>query len=311
MAKKRKNPFFENPVDNEQIGNTELDDLLGSFDAGIGALIPFIHNLPHEEATMALTVLIDFIDKGLTPESFNAFYDLYQMMKPYMKKGEAKTKAASKKKGAKGKNEKIDVPDVTLLLKIQMKGVTNPPMWREVEVPADFTFEKLHDVIQDVVGLGDYHLWQFSDSVYDDSDLVIGIPMGESEYDMGLEYVSDNAYETPIYKYLREEGDKLEYLYDFGDDWLFTVTVKKVLDKKTEHPVCTAFKSRLNAMEDTGGPWRYKEMREYYENWDKYTKKEQKQIAKDLYYDSASDFFETMVDNSIDLDDVNELMQYI
>ena len=57
-----------------------------------------------------------------------------------------------------------DAAEKTLVLKIQMKGVTKPPMWREVEIPANYNFEELHEVIQIVTGLENCHLWQFNKS---------------------------------------------------------------------------------------------------------------------------------------------------
>ena len=37
----------------------------------------------------------------------------------------------------------------------------DPPIWRRVQVPADFPLRRLHDVIQAVMGWLDYHLHQF------------------------------------------------------------------------------------------------------------------------------------------------------
>ena len=197
--------------------------------------------------------------------------------------------------------------DKTLLLKIQMKGVTKPPMWREVEVPADMTFLDLHDVIQCVVGLEDSHLWQFNEGVYDDG-VLIGI-QSTGPYDPGLEDVTDEAEVTPLYDYLHDIGAKLEYTYDFGDYWVFTVTVKKILDKKTEHPVCIAFKSELNAIEDTGGPWSYVEQRGNLADWKKLKKKEREEIADRACFDSPEDYYHMLQDSLFDLDAVNQRLK--
>jgi Plasmid pRiA4b ORF-3-like protein len=39
---------------------------------------------------------------------------------------------------------------------------TDPPIWREVEVPTSITLLVLHDIIQAVMGWFDYHLWEFN-----------------------------------------------------------------------------------------------------------------------------------------------------
>lgn len=44
----------------------------------------------------------------------------------------------------------------------------DPAIWRRIEVPASFTLEGLHDVIQIVMGWADYHLhhFQLGDAMY-------------------------------------------------------------------------------------------------------------------------------------------------
>jgi hypothetical protein len=39
---------------------------------------------------------------------------------------------------------------------------TDPPIWRQVEVPTSITLKVLHDIIQAVMGWFDYHLWEFT-----------------------------------------------------------------------------------------------------------------------------------------------------
>lgn len=201
-----------------------------------------------------------------------------------------------------------DASNHTLVLKIQMKGVTKPPMWREVEIPADYNFEQLHDVIQDVTGLENYHLWQFNVKAYDES-LLIGFSE-EGEFHGGLQFVTHEADETPLTQFLHQKGDKLEYVYDFGDDWIFSVEVKEVAERKIEHPVCRKFKSELNALEDFGGVWAYLSAREDYEEWGKLTNKERKQLAKEHGFESADEYLEFLNENRFNLDDVNEALSY-
>ncbi|MDE6028667.1 MAG: plasmid pRiA4b ORF-3 family protein [Muribaculaceae bacterium] len=202
-----------------------------------------------------------------------------------------------------------DASDHTLVLKIQMKDVTKPPMWREVEIPADYNFLQLHDVIQKVVGFEDCHLWQFNLKAYDGS-LQIGTKMDEKDpYGPGLDFVTHEAAQTPLTQFLQQKGDKLEYVYDFGDDWVFKVEVKELVSRKTDHPVCRKFKSELNAIEDFGGIWAYVSARENMELWSKMSKKDKKACAEQYGFDSPEEYIEFLNQNRIDLEAVNEMLE--
>lgn len=153
------------------------------------------------------------------------------------------------------------IPDAdkkSLVLKIQLRGVSKPPLWREVQVPADIDFLKLHEIIQALFGWGGFHLWQFEERPYSHGYRISMPSPEESVWDDGP---TDNADETPITIVLKKKGDKMVYVYDFGDDWIHDISVKEVLDKKTEHPVCLKFKSG-NPMEDIGGIYGLEEMRQ-------------------------------------------------
>ena len=166
-----------------------------------------------------------------------------------------------------------------------MALVAKPPMWREIEVPAHFDFMRLHETIQVAVGLEDDHLWCFNKKAYDDS-LLIACQCDDP-------YVEDpthEAEETPITLFLQKKGDKLEYVYDYGDNWIFTIEVKDLLAKRSESPVCRKHKSDLNAIEDFGGPWEYCNARSDLENWDSMTDKERSIAANNHNFDSLDEY---------------------
>lgn len=306
MAKKRKNPF-EYPFVNDRLSAAEDDmNLAGMPGLDLAALAPLAAGLTNQEGMMLFSMLSHMVESGITPEKYTSFYNVYQKLRPMIMSDVSSRKSKGSKK-AKDSSIGSHLKDKTLLLKIQMKGVVKPPMWREVEVPADMTFLDLHDVIQCVVGLENSHLWQFNERAYNNW-VRIGI-LSKGDYDPGLEDVTDEAEVTPLYDYLDEVGAKLEYVYDFGDDWMFTVTVKKILDKKTEHPVCTAFKSELNAIEDTGGPWSYEQQRMNLADWKKLKKKEKEEIADRAYFDSPADYYDMLQNSLFDLEAVNERLK--
>ena len=49
----------------------------------------------------------------------------------------------------------------TIQLKIQLRNVTKPPVWRRVLIPSDITFLELHYIIQAAFGWYNEHLFKF------------------------------------------------------------------------------------------------------------------------------------------------------
>lgn len=304
MAKKRKNPF-DNLVSNPKgsaPGNVDIKSALHGID--IFDLLPLVNEMSEEEGMITFAMISHLYKSGITPERYAAFYKVCQRLSPLLAE-DKEDEEQFEKKGAE--SEKFAGSGKSLRIRIQMKGVKKPPMWREVEMPSDASFLTLHQVIQIVAGLDNYHLWQFNEKAYDE-EIQIGIPM-DDEYGGGIEDVTDDARTTPISVYLAKEGDKLEYVYDFGGDWIFELSVKKVLDKRLNNPVCVAFKGDMNPEEDSGGIWSYLDMRTYYAEWNSYTKKKRKEIAENMCYDSADEYYENLKDHLFDIDEVNDALE--
>lgn len=311
----------------EKISENELivDDVLG-FMSEILPPMPDIPGVSREDkAKMLLTTLL--VKLGVTPEEYSESYGMVNQLFGVL--GKTGSRANSRgmdfddgnfspfdmfgpemRRGYVPFTTYEPMPDAaekTLVLKIQMKGVAKPPMWREVEVPADYNFAELHDVIQIVTGLENSHLWQFNKSAYDDS-LQIGIPMDHDDpYGFGLEYATDVADETPLTKYLAQKGDELEYVYDFGDDWVFSVEVQKVIDSECESPKCLKWKSDLNALEDFGGPYAYEEIREIVSEDSVLTKKEKDAIVENYlgWFENKKELIKFLNEKRFNIDTVN------
>ena len=66
-----------------------------------------------------------------------------------------------------------------LRIRVELSGIL-PPIWREILVPADYSFWDLHVAIQDSMGWLDYHLHEFRIKDRDLEDpVLIGIPSDE------------------------------------------------------------------------------------------------------------------------------------
>ncbi|WP_285490505.1 plasmid pRiA4b ORF-3 family protein [Amycolatopsis taiwanensis] len=134
-------------------------------------------------------------------------------------------------------------------IKVQLRGVAKPPVWRRLEVPADLSLDRLHDVIQAAMGWYDCHLHVFSD--------------GWTEYgrpDPELGHRDERG--VRLSQILTGVDDKIRYTYDFGDGWEHDITLEKILPAGSEvtSAVCTAGRGACPP-EDCGGTWGYQELK--------------------------------------------------
>jgi len=151
-------------------------------------------------------------------------------------------------------------------LKVTLTG-SKPPIWRRFSVPGEITLDRLHDVLQIVIGWEDKHLHRFE--------------------------IDGKAYsEKPEEEFEgQEEGGcrlgalinkrmTFSYIYDYGDDWHHTVVVEKISPVPEKHMavvVCLSGKNHCPP-EDVGGLEGYEEflealddpeheMHEQYRDW--------------------------------------------
>jgi len=143
-------------------------------------------------------------------------------------------------------------PDEILQLKITLKGISKPPVWRRVQVRADTTFAMLHQIIQAAFGWTDTHLHSFE---YEGEQ--IGVPDPEWDNDC-----ADEA-ETTLDEVLLGPKDRVRYTYDFGDNWEHDIVLENVTepDAGDGRPVLLTGKG-ARPPEDCGGPWGYAELKD-------------------------------------------------
>lgn len=251
-------------------------------------------------------VMVQAVLMGITPEEYAAFYNSVGDEVGPMTDGVIESPIKSVGQGAPASLPVApameDAEHKTLTLKVQMQDVIKPPMWRELKVPADFDFLQLHHAIQAACGFENCHLWQFQRQAYN-SELQIGIPAESDE--MGLEECTHDAGVTPITAFLAAKGDKLVYVYDFGDDWRFDVVVKGVEPRDGDVPVCTKWKSDLQPVEDTGGVWAYLNMRKVWAHRDSLTPRQKKGCAEQLGFENFRELLGLLNDVQFDIESVN------
>ncbi len=138
-------------------------------------------------------------------------------------------------------------------LKISLKD-TSPPIWRRVLVPSDISLYHLHKIILAVMEWSDCHLHGFIKN----KDTISWPDAFMYDADEMLEEQRKKESSMVLSNYLTQEKDKLRYVYDFGDDWIHTILLEKILpyDDKQTYPVCIKGK-RNSPPEDCGGIWGY------------------------------------------------------
>ncbi len=119
-------------------------------------------------------------------------------------------------------------------------------IWRRVLVPASYTLEELHGVIQVAMGWQSLHLYQFFIRAvhYGSFDLCVSSP------------------DRTLTSFRFRKGAKFIYEYDMGDFWRHEVRIEGQLEPNSEqpYPICTGG-AHSCPPEDCGGPEGYDERR--------------------------------------------------
>jgi Plasmid pRiA4b ORF-3-like protein len=134
-------------------------------------------------------------------------------------------------------------------IKITLIGVSKPPIWRRVLVPAGIRLDRFHETIQAAMGWLGYHMHVFSAEAGD---------YGSADPELGHR----DERRITLAQVLEEPGDRLIYTYDFGDDWDHELVLEQELQAEhgAVHPRCVAGKGACPP-EDCGGAWGYLDLR--------------------------------------------------
>ena len=129
-------------------------------------------------------------------------------------------------------------------IRVDLRDI-RPPIWRRFQVSGGIRLDRLHLVLQAVMGWDNYHLYQFR---------IKGLDYGEPFEDLEME----DAAKTPLSQVIGGAGESFVYDYDFGDGWEHGLRVEKTLPAEpgATYPVCTAGR-RACPPEDCGGAFGY------------------------------------------------------
>jgi hypothetical protein len=132
-------------------------------------------------------------------------------------------------------------------LKVSLAEVS-PPIWRRIQVWEDCTLHQLHRVLQAVMRWENYHLYEF----------VVGTRKYRDPHPENERKILDSR-RTRVAMVLPRVGAKIDYVYDFGDEWRHELLLEAIVlpEHDAIYPRCIAGE-RSGPPEDAGGPWGYK-----------------------------------------------------
>lgn len=131
-------------------------------------------------------------------------------------------------------------PEQVFTLRVSLDE-TEPSIWRRIIVPASFTLEALHSVLQIAMGWQMSHLYDFQ--------------IGKNRF-----AEPDDFDETPVKPVTTTIAAALKseksfvYNYDFGDSWRHTIVVERAAERTAamNYPICISGENACPP-EDCGG----------------------------------------------------------
>lgn len=129
------------------------------------------------------------------------------------------------------------------IIKISLVGA-KPAIWRRFCVPGEITLDRLHDVIQIVMGWHECHLHRFE---------IDGKRYSEAPEDAEVEGTEEGSFR--LWDLVPRTKTKFLYEYDFGDGWTHELTVEQIDDVPKGHHACIGCMDgkRSCPPEDVGG----------------------------------------------------------
>jgi len=188
----------------------------------------------------------------------------------------------------------------------------DPPIWRRLVIPGNFTFSDLHVVIQDAMGWHDCHLHEFEiTNPVTEKIEIIGVPEDDSSWDGKL----IGGMKRRIANIFSLQNNKATYRYDYGDNWVHQVEIESIFPKKSKCklPQCIqgegdcppedcggidAYKSILHDIEAEDNRKQSDEMMEAITYWRKYA-----YLAENTFSFAGIFFRELPLKNTFSIED--------
>jgi len=168
-----------------------------------------------------------------------------------------------------------------LKIRIELLGVENPKVWREMWVPMGITFDTLHRMLQEGIGWKDYHLYSFQESLEGMYFHIMSPPIEDVPGIDATKIIIDNilwgyydSYQMSQDFEKKRGADKLYYVYDFGDQWEHEIMVIDYDATPTKYAEITNGEGACPP-EDSGGHHGYKRTKDYLAG----------KMGKEEYYD--------------------------
>lgn len=138
-------------------------------------------------------------------------------------------------------------------LYIQLNDIT-PPIWRRILTPSNVRLDDLHRILQTIIGWTNSHLHLF------EADSTIFAPLE-------FEIEAKDSRIVKLEDILKKEGSAIRYEYDFGDGWVHTLTLEKIVQFDGELFITQCIGGgRSGPPEDCGGVFGYQQMLEVLRN---------------------------------------------
>ena len=143
-----------------------------------------------------------------------------------------------------------------LQFRLSVKDV-KPEIWRKLLVSSDTTLERLHKILQVLMGWRDKHLYAFviNEKRYS--------PPNENDDDIG----KHNSIKAKLSGLFTKKTEAITYEYDFGDGWQIDLFREPLSEEYQQKQTTECFEgSRHGPAEDTGGSRGYMEKSKIYDN---------------------------------------------
>lgn len=157
----------------------------------------------------------------------------------------------------------LSIENYQLKIKINLEKFD---IWRRIQIPSCYTFDKLHLAIQTIFGWLDYHLHDFRILEKDDSmteetplyALPIKIRIVDGQDPEAMEYLEpdkDTIYrDTQITLHdIFSQVNTCIYTYDFGDNWEHIIELENVIPNSTNRRIVLLERHGKRPPEDVGG----------------------------------------------------------